>query len=606
MASRLEDYALIGDLETAALVSRDGSIDWLCVPRFDSQACFAALLGTKENGYWSLAPSLYRRTTRKYRENTLVLETRFEADDGVVTVIDCMPIRAGSRFPHLLRLVRGESGHVHMHMELAIRFDYGMTVPWVKKRHFGITALSGAHALQLQTPVPLEGRDFRHYADFDVGPGEVVPFVLAYHSSIEPEHTLEDAEKWTQETTEWWLDWTSKCSCDGEFSEAITRSLITLKALTHQQSGGIVAAPTTSLPETIGGQRNWDYRFCWLRDATFTLYALISSGLYKEAEAWRDWLLRVAAGKPSQLQTIYGPTGERMLPESVLDWLDGYEGSKPVRMGNLAHRQLQLDVYGEIMDVFHVARTAGIKDTSDSWALQRALMDFLESGWRRLDNGIWEVRGKRRHFTHSKVLSWVALDRAVKGCELFGLEGPIDHWRHLRDHIHADVLANAFDPDRNAFVQYYGASKLDASLLMIPLVGFLPPEDPRVAGTLKAIEQELLVDGFVQRYIPDPRVEGLPPESEGTFLPCTFWLADNYALAGRQDDACALFGRLLDIRNDVGLLSEEYDPRSKRLLGNFPQAFTHVSLINTAHNLTRETTAPAAHRASDRASSPRA
>jgi GH15 family glucan-1,4-alpha-glucosidase len=586
MASKLEDYALIGDLETAALVSREGSIDWMCVPRFDSQACFASLLGTRDNGYWSLAPSLYRRSTRKYREDTLVLETRFEADDGVVTLIDCMPIRAGYKQPHLLRLVRGESGHVHMRMELAIRFDYGMTVPWVKKRHFGITALSGAHALQLQTPVKMEGRDFRHYAEFDVGPGEVVPFVLAYHSSLEPEHTLEDAETWTEDTTQWWQDWTSKCKCEGEFSDAVTRSLITLKALTHQSSGGIVAAPTTSLPETIGGQRNWDYRFCWLRDATFTLYALVSSGLYAEAEAWRDWLLRVAAGKPSQLQTIYGPTGERLLPEFVLDWLDGYEDSKPVRVGNQAHRQLQLDVYGEIMDVFHVARTAGIKDTADSWALQRALMDFLESGWRRMDNGIWEVRGRRRHFTHSKVMAWVALDRAVKGCQQFGLEGPVDHWIHLRDRIHADVLANGFDAERNAFVQYYGGSKLDASLLMIPLVGFLPPDDPRVVGTLQAIERELLVDGFVQRYVPDPRVEGLPPEPEGTFLPCTFWLADNYALMGRHKDACEVFERLLSIRNDVGLLSEEYDARSKRLLGNFPQAFTHVSLINTAQNIT--------------------
>jgi GH15 family glucan-1,4-alpha-glucosidase len=596
---RLEDYALIGDLETAALVSREGSIDWFCAPRFDSPACFAALLGDEENGFWRISPVSYRRSTRNYREDSLVLETHLESDDGAVTLVDCMPVRIEDGMVRIVRLVRGVRGRVQVRMELAVRFDYGFSVPWVRRTPYGLKMLSGANSLQLETPVKLEGREFRTHADFTVGPGEVVPFVLTYQDSLSPEATADGAEKLCEDTDAWWRDWAAGCECEGPWRDAVTRSLITLKALTHLPSGGIIAAPTTSLPEWIGGERNWDYRFCWLRDATFTLYALITSGLVKEAEQWRDWLLRVAAGKPSQLQTIYGPTGERLLPEFEVAWLKGYEGSSPVRIGNLASRQLQLDVYGEIMDVFHVTRRAGIGETSDSWALQTALMDFLESGWRKIDNGIWEVRGRRRHFTHSKVMSWVALDRAVKAIEDFGQEGPLDRWRGIRQVVHDDICKRAWDSERNTFVQFYGAKKLDASLLMMPLVGFLPPSDPRVRGTVQAIERDLVADGFVRRYRPDPTVEGLPPDPEGSFLPCTFWLADNYAISGRVGEAKLLFERLLSIRNDVGLLSEEYDPIAQRLLGNFPQAFSHVSLVNTAHNLQKglAPSSPAMHRA---------
>jgi GH15 family glucan-1,4-alpha-glucosidase len=599
MPSRpLEDYALIGDLETAALVSLDGSIDWLCAPRFDSPACFASLLGGEENGFWRVAPAGFKSSKRAYREDTLVLETRMECDEGAVTVIDCMPVKIHDGLTRIVRLVRGERGSVPMRMELALRFDYGLTIPWVRHARFGITATSGNNAMQLETPVKLEGKDYRTVSEFTVKKGETVPFVLSYYDSLARPPRRSNAEKLCEDTEAWWLDWAKGCDCTGTWAEATKRSVITLKALTHLPSGGIIAAPTTSLPEWPGGERNWDYRFCWIRDATFTLYALITSGLNKEAEAWRDWLLRVAAGKPSQLQTIYGPSGERLLPEFEVPWLDGYAASRPVRIGNLASRQLQLDVYGEVMDVFHLSRRAGISETDDSWALQKALMDFLETGWRKVDNGIWEVRGRRRHFTHSKVMAWVALDRAVKACEDFGQDGPLDKWRNIREQIHSEVTKRAFDTERNSFVQFYGAKHLDASLLMMPLVGFLPHDDPRVEGTVAAIEKELIVDGYVRRYRPDPEIEGLPPDPEGAFLPCTFWLVDNYALCGRTKEAKKLFEDLLAVRNDVGLLSEEYDPRGKRLLGNFPQAFSHVSLVNTAHNLTKQegASAPAEHR----------
>lgn len=595
MAKPIESYALIGDLEGAALVGLDGSIDWLCLPRFDSPACFASLIGDDENGRWLLAPAGDSRATRRYERDSLVLETRFEVPgEGAVTVVDLMPIKAGKRENALVRLVRGERGHVRMEMDLVIRFDYGHTVPWVQRKDYGLLALSGPNALHLQTPVALESADFRTRAQFTVGPGETVPFILTYHDALQRPDPAEDAAALREGTAAWWQAWAAGCNYEGPWREAVVRSLITLKALSHRPSGGIVAAPTTSLPESLGGERNWDYRFCWLRDATFTLYALMTSGLIDEAKQWRDWLLRVAAGKPSQLQTIYTPTGERLIPEFELDWLAGYEGSRPVRVGNLAHRQLQLDVYGEIMDVFHASRRVGIAGTDDAWALQSALIEFLESGWKEPDNGIWEVRGQRRHFTHSKLMAWVALDRAVKAIESFHQVGPLDRWKALREEIRNDICEHGFDREQGAFVQYYGAKKLDASLLMMPLVGFLPPQDPRVQGTVAAIERELVRNRFVLRYTPDARVDGMRGD-EGAFLPCSFWLVDNYAMAGRMDEAAALFERLIGIRNDVGLLAEEYDPVAERQLGNFPQAFSHVSLVNSAHNMTR--TSPAVHRA---------
>ena len=531
---------------------------------------------------------------RRYREDSLVLETTFRTTGGTVTVIDCMPVRPESgNQTGIVRVIRGETGSVSMLMDLAIRFDYGKTVPWVKHRRGGLTALSGPSALELRTPVQVRGENFHTLAEFTVSAGQSVPFLLEHHSSTERLERERDPLTLVEETTRWWQDWSKACAYQGAWRDAVLRSLITLKALNHRPTGGIVAAPTTSLPELIGGQRNWDYRYCWLRDATFTLYALLVSGLTDEARAWREWLLRAAAGKPSQLQTVYGVAGERLLPEVRLDWLAGYEDSRPVRIGNLAHRQLQLDVYGEILDVFHVSRRSGLQETEDAWAFQRALLDFLEGDWRKLDNGIWELRGRKRHLTHSRVMAWVALDRGVKAIEQFGLPGPLEKWKRLRQTIHDEVCRQGFDPDKNSFVRDYGSSELDASLLLIPLVGFLPATDPRVLGTVQAVEKELGHNGFLRRYSPDRSFDGLEG-SEGAFLPCTFWLADNYALVGRLQDASDLFERLLSIRNDVGLLAEEYDPVAKRQLGNFPQAFTHVSLVNTAHNLT--TVGPAAHR----------
>jgi GH15 family glucan-1,4-alpha-glucosidase len=596
MASRIEDYALIGDCQTAALVARDGSIDWLCFPRFDSGACFAALLGTPEHGRWLLAPKgTVRNIQRHYREGTLVLETDFETDEGAVTVIDCMPPRG--REPDVVRMVVGRHGQVLMHMELAIRFDYGSIIPWVRRTPTGIQAVAGPDMLRLHAGVDLRGENFTTVADFTVTQGQRVPFVMSWHPSQEPAPPPLDPEEAIGHTERWWRVWSDRCTYEGPWREAVLRSLITLKALTYAPAGGIVAAPTTSLPEQLGGVRNWDYRYCWVRDATFTLYALMMGGYTEEARAWREWLLRAVAGKPSQLNIMYGLSGERRLTELKLEWLPGYEGASPVRVGNAAYRQFQLDVFGEVMDALHVARKAGLEPNENAWRVERALLDYLEGAWKEPDEGIWEVRGPRRHFTHSKVMAWVAVDRMVKAVERFGLEGPVERWHSLRAAIHEEVCRKGFDHDRNSFVQYYGGKELDASLLIISLVGFLPASEPRVRGTVEAIERHLVTDGFVARYPTTPEVDGLPP-GEGAFLACSFWLADNLELLGRHDDALHLFKRLLDLRNEVGLLSEEYDPWARRLVGNFPQAFSHVALVNTACNLSRRV-GPAADRQRD-------
>ncbi|HEV8441054.1 MAG TPA: glycoside hydrolase family 15 protein [Methylomirabilota bacterium] len=585
MASLIEDYALIGDCETAALVSRDGSIDWLCFPRFDSGACFAALLGAPEHGRWLLAPaSEGRRSRRRYRPATLVLETEHETETGAVTVVDFMPPRTAA--PDVVRLVEGKRGQVAMRMELIIRFDYGSVIPWVRRTNDGLSAVAGPDAVRLRTPVDLRGEDFRTVAEFTVSEGQQVPFVLSWHPSHQSVPPPVDANGQAGETERWWKDWASRCSYAGEWHDTVVRSLLTLKALCYAPTGGLVAAPTTSLPECLGGVRNWDYRYCWLRDATFSLYALMTGGYMEEARAWREWLQRAVAGHPGDASIMYGLAGERRLTELELDWLPGYEGSAPVRVGNAAHSQFQLDVYGEVLDALHTARCVGLDSDEDGWRVQRVLAEFVESAWERPDEGIWEVRGPRRHFTHSKVMAWVALDRAVKAVERFGLPGPAERWRRARDTIHADVCEKGFDAELGSFVQYYGSREPDASLLMIPLVGFLSATDPRMLGTVRVIRERLLVDGFVLRYPTTPHVDGLPP-GEGAFLPCSFWLADNLALQGRQAEARQMFEGLLALCNDVGLLSEQYDPSRRRLLGNFPQAFTHVALINTARNLTR-------------------
>ena len=586
MPLRIEDYGLIGDTQTAALVGRDGSIDWLCLPHFDSGACFAALLGGPGHGRWLLRPeATITRTTRRYRPNTLILETDFSTDAGDVRVIDFMTPRDGE--PDLIRIVEGLRGEVRMHLELVIRFDYGSIVPWVRKLDGHTRAIGGPDALSLWTDVETEGRGLTTQAEFTVRAGERVPFVLMWHPSHASSPAPLDPIDELHDTTDWWKTWCDRCGYEGPWHDHVMRSLITLKALTFAPTGGIVAAPTTSLPECIGGVRNWDYRFCWLRDATYTLYALMTGGYTEEAAAWRNWLLRAVAGDPSTLQIMYGMHGERRLTELELSWLPGYENSRPVRVGNAASTQFQLDVYGEVMDSLHLARRAGVADEEDAWALQEALLGHLEQAWREPDEGIWEVRGPRRHFTHSKMMAWVAFDRAVKAVERHGASGPVDRWRQLRDEVHAQVLREGFDSKRNTFTQYYGSKELDASLLMIPLVGFLPATDPRVVGTVAAIERDLMWNGFVQRYQTKEHIDGLPP-GEGVFLACTFWLADNYALQGRRDDAVRIFEGLLRLQNDLGLLSEQYDPEQKRQLGNFPQAFSHVMLINTARNLARD------------------
>jgi GH15 family glucan-1,4-alpha-glucosidase len=593
MPSLIEDYAIIGDCHTAALVARSGSIDWLCFPRFDSPACFAALLGNNEHGRWMIAPAgEVRRINRHYRDGTLVLETEYETSDGAVTLIDCMPPRDDQA--DLVRLVVGKRGQVRMSMQLIIRFDYGSIIPWVRRTEDGIRAVAGPDTLVLHSSVDLRNENFRTEAEFTISEGQRVAFVLVWHPSHRPSPSFIDPEETLAHTDAWWREWSGRCTYQGQWREAVIRSLVTLKALTYAPTGGIVAAPTTSLPEQLGGIRNWDYRYCWVRDATFTLYALMLAGYTAEAAAWREWLLRAVAGSPSELNIMYGLAGERRLTELELAWLPGYESSAPVRIGNAACRQFQLDVYGELMDAMHLARRGGLEPDENAWRVEGTLTDYLESCWNEPDNGIWEMRGPKRHFTHSKVMAWVALDRMVKAVERFGLEGPVERWRNLRATIHEEVCRKGFDPERNTFVQYYGGTELDASLLMIPLVGFLPASDPRVRGTVEAIERDLMADGFVLRYRTKPDVDGLPP-GEAPFLACTFWLADNYTLIGRKEDALRLFERLLDLRNDVGLLAEEYDPYPKRLVGNFPQAFSHVALINSAWNLSRDR-GPAADR----------
>jgi GH15 family glucan-1,4-alpha-glucosidase len=585
MPAKIEDYALIGDCETAALVTRDGSIDWLCFPRFDSPACFAALLGTEEHGRWRISPAGRIRTLRRhYRDGTLILETDFVTDEGEVQLIDCMPPRTEAA--DVVRLVKGKRGKVSMRMELSIRFDYGAVVPWVRHTQTGIWAIAGPDALYLRTDVETHGENFHTVAEFTVSEGEEVPFTLSWSPSHKPAPPEKDATESVAETAAWWRAWSDRCTYDGGWREAVLRSLITLKALTYAPTGGIVAAATSSLPEKLGGVRNWDYRYCWLRDATFTLYALMTGGYTAEARDWREWLIRAVAGKPEEIQIMYGLAGERRLTELTLHWLPGYEGSVPVRIGNAASEQHQLDVYGEVMDTLHLARDAGLEPSENAWRVQQAMMEFLETDWQLPDEGIWEMRGPRRHFTHSKVMAWVAADRAVKAIEHFHLDGPLDRWRQLRQEIHDQVCREGFDTELNTFVQYYGCKQLDASLLMMPLVGFLPATDPRMRGTVEAVEQRLVRNGFVDRYTTLMEIDGLPP-GEGAFLVCTFWLADNLALQGRYREARSLFERLLGLCNDVGLLSEEYDSETGRLVGNFPQAFSHVGLINTARNLSR-------------------
>ena len=585
MSIPLEDYALIGDCETAALVSCDGSIDWLCWPRFDSSAVFAALLGTRENGRWLIAAhDSHAHITRRYRQDTLILETLIETDDGAVTLIDFMPPRGKNS--DVVRIVRGERGRVDMHTELILRFDYGSTVPWVNRLPDGtFRATAGPDMIVVRTPVELRGEEFTTVGDFTVAKGDVIPFVMTHGPSHLPPPRPIDPRRALRDTEKFWRQWTKGGDGGGVWEDAVTRSLITLKALTYAPTGGIVAAPTTSLPEQPGGVRNWDYRYCWLRDATLTLLALMNAGHYEEARAWRDWLLRAAAGSPSQIQIMYGIAGERRLVESHLDWLRGYDDSQPVRIGNAAHTQLQLDVYGEVMDVLHQSARGGMKTTRESWSFQRALLDHLEEVWTQPDESIWEGRGAQRRFTYSRVMAWVAFDRAIRSVEEFGFEGPVTRWRKLRKAIHDDVCRNGFDTSLQSFVQAYGSKELDASLLLIPTVGFLRVSDPRIVGTVRAIEKRLLVDGLVRRYDTQTADDGLPG-GEGVFLACSFWLADVYVLMKRHQDARQLFERLLALRNGLGLLAEEYDTHSRRMTGNFPQAFSHVALINTAHNLT--------------------
>lgn len=584
MPARIEDYAMIGDLGTAALISRDGSIDWLCWPRFDSDACFCALLGGPEQGRWQIAPrgdSI--RITRRYRPNTLILETRFETATGAATVIDFMPPRESPS--HLVRIIQGERGHVDLHGELIVRFGYGAQVPWVTRvdKHT-VRFISGPDMLVLRSSVELHGEDFKTVGDFSIAAGERMAFVLSYGASHEPLPEAIDVDASLAATEKYWTDWIGHSNISCPWDEAVCRSLITLKALTYGPTGGMAAAPTTSLPECIGGPRNWDYRFCWLRDATLTLLALMNAGFYEEAHAWRDWLLRAAAGSPNQIQIMYGLGGERRLTEWQVSWLPGYEHSRPVRIGNAAHGQRQLDIFGEVIDALHQAREGGLAPMTSGWDLELALITHLETIWHEPDEGIWEVRSGREHFTHSKAMAWLAFDRAIKSAERYKLPGPLDRWRATRDAIHRDVCAHGYDAERNTFVRAYGSRELDASLLLLPAIGFLPPEDPRIVGTIAAIERDLVVDGFVLRYDTRTASDGLPP-GEGVFLACSFWLADAYLMLGRRAEAVALFERLVALRNDLGLLSEQYDPIGRRQVGNFPQAFSHLALVNTASNL---------------------
>jgi GH15 family glucan-1,4-alpha-glucosidase len=588
MAGRIEDYGLIGDLQTAALVGRDGAIDWLCLPRFDSPACFAALLDdgdAADAGSWRLAPASGESCTRRqYRGDTLVLETEWETGGGTVRVLDFMPPRGEA--PDVIRIVEGVSGRVRMRTELRLRFDYGHVVPWVRRVDGEIDGIAGPDAVWLDTPVHLDHDQQRIAGEFEVSAGDRVPFVLTYAASHEPRPRRFDPDDALSDTIAFWTGWMSRCTYSGRWEKAVRRSVITLKALTYSPTGGIVAAATTSLPEDIGGSRNWDYRFCWLRDATFTLQALLGTGYVREARAWRDWLLRAVAGDPADLRIMYALDGSRRIPEYELPWLSGYEHSAPVRVGNAAAQQFQLDVWGEVLDGLHLARQAGMDSTADAWDLQRALLDFLEGHWQEPDNSLWEVRGPRRPFVHSKVMAWAGVDRAVQAVERHGLEGPADDWRKLRQEIHDDVCEHGYDADRGTFTQFYGSHGLDAALLLIPRVGFLPWDDDRVIGTVHAVRTELDEDGFLLRYRPDADggVDGLPGH-EGAFLACTFWLADALAGIHETDEAEKLFTRLLALRNDLGLLSEEYDVRARRQVGNTPQAFSHVGLVNTARHL---------------------
>jgi GH15 family glucan-1,4-alpha-glucosidase len=578
--TRIEDYALLGDLQTAALVSRTGSIDWCCFPRFDSGACFAALLGGPDNGRWLLAPAgEVTQTSRRYRHDTLILESVFATAEGSVRTVDFMPPRG--KAPDIVRIVEGLHGRVSMRSELVIRFDYGRVVPWVRRLDDARVAVAGPDGLCFRTPVDVRGEDLKTVSDFVVEEGDRVPFVLTWFTSHEDPPEPIDAEQALDDTESYWLDWAGKCGHLGDYHEEIHQSLLVLKALTYAPTGGIVAAPTTSLPELPGGVRNWDYRFCWLRDASLTLLAMMNAGYRHEAEEWRNWLLRAVAGDPADLQIMYGVAGERRLEELALEWLPGYERSQPVRVGNAACAQLQLDVYGEVLNAAYQTRAGGAPPDDNAWSILRQLLRWLEDGWRRPDNGIWEVRGPARHFTHSKVMAWVAFDRAIRMHEEFGRGGPVDRWRAVRDEIRSEVLARAWSSEKQTFAQSYDSDRLDASVLLLPIVDFLPATDERIAATVQRIEDELTVDGLVLRYLPDDDVDGLPG-GEGTFLPCSFWLAEVRALQGRFDEARELFERLLDLRNDVGLLSEEYDPSSGRLLGNFPQAFSHLALVDAA------------------------
>ncbi|MFI0155361.1 glycoside hydrolase family 15 protein [Streptomyces lydicus] len=587
MHPHIEDYALIGDLQTAALVGRDGSIDWLCLPRFDSPACFAALLGGRDNGHWTLSPhSPEARAERSYRGDSLILDTVWETPTGRVRVTDFMPQR--DRAPDVVRIVEGLDGSVEMRGVLRLRFDYGRVVPWVRAVEGSRVAIAGPDSVWLRTPShgTTYGKDFSTRSDFTVAAGQRTAFVLTWHPSHEPRPDLIDPFDALADTLEDWRTWSARCRYDGPHRAAVIRSLITLKALTYAPTGGIVAAPTTSLPEEVGGVRNWDYRYCWLRDASLTLDALLAAGYLEEAGAWRDWLLRAVAGAPEDLQIMYGLAGERRLPEAELPWLAGYSGSTPVRIGNAAVEQRQLDVYGEVIDSFHIARTAGLPAEPHAWSIQRTVVDYLETTWREPDEGLWEIRGPRRHFVHSKVMAWVAADRAVRALEANPkLSGDIDRWRAMRDEVHREVCERGYDPERGTFTQFYGSAELDAAALLIPRVGFLPGDDPRVVGTIAAVRRELTHDGLVRRYSSgDVPVDGLPG-GEGTFLACSFWLVDALQLSGRRQEAAQLFERLLELRNDVGLLSEEYDPVAGRQLGNFPQAFSHIGLVGTAFGL---------------------
>jgi GH15 family glucan-1,4-alpha-glucosidase len=600
MSKPIEDYALIGDTETAALVARDGSIDWLCLPRFDSGSCLAALLGDRDNGRWAIGPvGGPKRVRRRYRPGTLVLETEMDADGGTVRLIDLMPIRGrdGGNNADVVRIVEGVRGRVAMRMDLTIRFDYGHLVPWVTHPGDRLLAVGGPDALTLGTPVEVHGEDLASVSQFSVSEGERIPFVLTWHPShrpappdVSPENALIDTERW-------WREWCDTSPYEGEWGEAVSRSLITLKALTYEPSGGIVAAPTTSLPEDPGGSRNWDYRFVWLRDATFTLQALLMAGHRREALAWRDWLLRAVAGDPEDLQIMYGVTGERRMPELELGWLSGYAGSRPVRVGNAAHNQFQIDVYGELMDAIYVARRTGMDHEEAIWDLQKLLLENLEGKWARPDSGLWEMRGEPRHFTHSRLMSWVAFDRAVKCVEQWDFQGPAARWRELRQQIRLEIETRGYDSDRNTFTQSYESKALDAALLLMPQVGFLPISDPRVLGTIDAIERHLSIDeNLIRRYRTEEADDGVAGD-EGAFLLCSFWMVDALAMTGRAEDARRRFEFLLGLRNDVGLLSEEYDPVGRRLLGNFPQAFSHLGLISSAYNLARGSGGPAGDRA---------